>query len=560
MFLYWYIWMAKVVSYGDEARKDVFQGIKLVADTVKVTLGPKWRNVMLEKSFGGPTVTNDGVTVAKEIELEDKYQNLGASLVKEAADKTNKEAWDGTSTTAILTYAMAKEGMRYIQSGVNPFALGRGLHKTVDKVIEELRKESKTLATKEEIKNVATISAQDGEVGTLISDVFEEVGENGTITVEEGKTFGLTKELKKGMQFDQGYASPYFVSDSQRMEAVIEKPFILITDKKISSIKDILGVLEKAAATGKKEFVIIADDVDGEALANLVLNKMRGVLNVLVIKAPGFGDRKKEMLHDIAVVTGATVITEELGLKLEEATVEMLGSADKIISTKDDTIVVDGSGKQQAIEDRANQIKAQLENTSSEYDKEKMAERLAKLVGGVAVIKVGAATEMEMKNKKYKIEDALNATRAAVEEGIVAGGGTPLVKLSVLLDKFSLDDPDENIAVEIVKKAIQYPLTQIADNAGYKGDRVVEKVKEHKDFNYGFEWISGEFVDLIKVGIIDPTKVIRVSLQNAVSTAAMFLTTDAVIVDAPKDDCGSCDTGASAWMWGMGWMGGMPMM
>jgi len=452
--------------------------------------------------------------------------------------------------------------MRYIQSGVNPFALWRGLHKTVDKIISELQQQSKALKNKEEIKNVATISAQDEEVGTLISDIFEEVGESGIITVEEGKTFGLTKELKKGMQFDQWYASPYFVTDPQRMEATVEKPYVLITDKKISSLKDIVWVLEQAAASWKKDFVIIADDIDGEALANLVLNKMRSVLNVVAVKAPGFGDRKKEMLQDIAVVTGATVISEELWLKLEEATMDQLGQADKVICSKDNTIVVNGAGATESIESRATQIKWQLENTTSDYDKEKLAERLAKLIGWVAVIQVWAATETEMKNKKYKIEDALNATRAAIEEGIVAGGGTPLVKLSVLLNEFKLEDPDEAIAIEIVRKAIQYPLTQIANNAGYKGDRVVEKVKESKDFNYGFEWKDGQFIDLLQVGIIDPTKVIRVALQNAVSTAAMFLTTDALIIDTPKDDCDSCNTwGAPMWgMGGMWWMGGMPMM
>jgi len=549
--------MAKIISFGDEARKQIFEWIKMVSDTVKVTLWPKWKNVMFEKWFGWPTVTNDWVTVAKEIEFEDKYWNLWASLVKEAAEKTNKEAGDWTSTTTILTYAIAKEWMRYIQSGVNPFALWRGLHKTVDKVVQELKKHSKTLANKDEIRNVATISAQDEEVGALIADVFEEVGESGTITVEEWKTFGLSKELKKWMQFDQWYASPYFVTDSQRMESIVEKPYILVTDKKVSSIKDILWVLEQAASSGKKDFVIIADDVDGEAMANLVLNKMRGILNVLVVKAPGFGDRKKEMLQDIAVVTWAKVITEELGLKLEDATLDMLWKAGKVISTKDSTIIVDGSGDKISIEDRANQIKVQIENTSSDYDREKLQERLAKLVGGVAVIKVGAATETEMKNKKDKIEDALNATRAAVEEWIVAGWWTPLVKLSSMLESFSLEDKDENIAVEIIRKAIQYPLTQIVDNAGFKWDSVVEKVKENPDFNYWFEWRSWEFLNLVESGIIDPTKVIRVALENAVSTAAMFLTTDAVIVSAPKKDdwCnGSCWVG---WMGGMWWM---PMM
>jgi len=554
--------MAKQVHYWDEARKNIFQWMKIVADAVKVTLWPKGRNVMLEKGFGWPIVTNDGVTVAKEIDLEDKSLNILASLIKEAAEKTNKEAWDWTSTTTILAYAMSKEWMRYIQSWVNPFALGRGLHKSVDKIIEELQKQSKRLKDKEEIKNVATISAQDEEVGTLISDIFEEVGENWIITVEEWKSFWLTKDLKKWMQFDQWYASPYFVTDSQRMEAVVDKPYVLITDKKISSLKDIVWVLEQAAASWKKDFVIIADDIDWEALANLVLNKMRSVLNVVAVKAPGFWDRKKEMLQDIAIVTWATVITEELWLKLEDTTIEQLWQAEKIICSKDNTIIVNGSWSTKDIELRAEQIKWQLENTSSDYDKEKLAERLAKLVGWVAVIQVWAATETEMKNKKYKIEDALNATRAAIEEGIVAGWWTPLVKLSAVLDDFNLEDQDENIAVEIVKKAIQYPLTQIADNAWYKWDRVVEKVKESNNFNYWFEWKNWEFVDLIKVWVIDPTKVIRVALQNAVSTAAMFLTTDALIIDAPKEDCDSCST----WwvpMWGMGgmwWMGGMPMM
>ncbi len=549
--------MTKKIHFGDDARKEIFQGMKIVADTVKVTLGPKGKNVMIDRWFWGPTITNDGVSVAKEIELEDKLHNLWASLIKEAAEKTNKQAGDGTSTTSMLTYAMAKEGMRYIQSGVNPFALGRWLHKTIEKIITELQNKSKPIKNKEDIKNIATISAQDEEVGTLISEVFEEVGENGTITVEEGKSLGLDKELKMGMQFDQGYSSPYFVSDQQRMEAVIEKPFILITDKKISSIKEILPVLEQAAAQGKKDFVIIAEDIEGEALANLVLNKIKGVLNILTVKAPWFGDRKKEMLQDIAVVTGATVITEELWLKLEEANLDMLGKADKIISNKDNTIIIDGKWKQTEIDQRVVQIKAQIEQSNSDYDKEKLTERLAKLVGWVAVIKVGAATEMEMKNKKFKIEDALNATRAAIEEGIVAGGWTPLVKLSAIINDFKLKDKDENIAVEIVRKAIQYPLTQIANNAGYKGDRVVEKIKKSSDFNYGFEWKNGEFTDLIKAGIIDPTKVIRVSLENAVSTAAMFLTTDAVIVDAPKPETPGP---AMPDMWGMGWMWGMPMM
>ena len=547
--------MAKNIHYGDEARKEVFAGIEMVANAVKVTMWPKGRNVILDKGYGSPTITNDGVTVAKEIELENKLHNIGASIVKEAAENTNKEAGDGTTTTTVLTYAMAQEWLRYIRSGVNPFALGRGLHKAVAKLVEELKNETKQLKSKEEIQQVATISAQDEEVGSLIADVMDQVGQDGVITVEEWKSLGLTKELTKGMQFDQGYASPYFVSDSQRMEAVIEKPAILITDKKISSIKDILKVLEELAASGKKDIVIIADDVEGEALASLVLNKMRGMLNVLAIKAPWFGDRKKEMLADIAAVTGATVVTEELGLKLDDANISMLGSADKIIASKDKTIIVGGTGKQDIIDERANQLRAQIGNSTSDYDKEKLAERLARLVGGVAVIQVWAATEMEMKNKKYKIEDALNATRAAVEEGIVVWGWTALVKLAKKLDGFVLEDADEHIGVEIIKNAIVYPVIQIANNAGYKGDRVVEKVKEHSDFNYGFDAKTWEFTDLFRDGIIDPSKVLRVALENAVSAAAMFLTTDAVIVDAPKKESDTApDMGG---MWGMGWMGGM---
>ncbi|MFA5747746.1 MAG: chaperonin GroEL [Candidatus Absconditabacterales bacterium] len=550
--------MSKLIHYGDDARKEIFAGIEIVANAVKATMGPKGRNVILEKSYGGPTITNDGVTVAKEIELENKSHNIGASMIKESAEKTNKEAGDGTTTTVLLAYAMAKEGLRYIRSGVNPFALGRGLHKAVNELVQELKKKTKKIKNKEEIKQVATISAQDEEVGTLIADVMEEIGHDGTITVEEGKTIGLTKEIKTGMQFDQGYTSPYFVTDSQRMEATIEKPYILVTDKKISSIKDILQILESIAMSGKKEIVIIADDIEGEALASLVLNKIRGMLNVIAIKAPGFGDRKKEMLKDIATVTGAIMITGELGLKLEDTKIDMLGKADKVICTKDDTIIVDGDGNQEEIESRANSIRVQIENTTSDYDKEKFQERLAKLVGGVAVIKVGAATEMEMKNKKYKIEDALNATRAAVEEGIVTGGGSALLQLSKGLEKFKLDNEEEQIAVEIVKNAIQYPVIQIANNAGFKGDWIVEKIKESDDFNYGFDAKEGNFKDLFKAGIIDPAKVLRVALENSVSVAAMFLTTDVVIVDSPKKEgCDSCNHSSGSSMGGG--MGGMDM-
>lgn len=546
--------MSKTIQYWDDARKDIFQWIEMVANAVKVTMWPKWRNVILEKSYGSPTVTNDWVTVAKEIDLENKTRNIWASMIKEAAEKTNKEAGDWTTTTVVLAHAMAKEWLRYIRSGVNPFALGRWLHKTVARLVEELNKKTKQIKNKEEIKQVATISAQDEEVGNLIAEVFEEIGKDGTITVEEWKSIWLTKEIKTWMQFDQWYTSPYFVSDTQRMEAVIEKPYILVTDKKISSLKDILQILEAIAMSGKKEVVIIADDIEWEALASLVLNKIRWMLNVLAIKAPGFGDRKKEMLKDIAVVTWATLITEELWLKLEDTTIEMLGKADKVISTKDNTIIVNGWWSEAEISARADNIKAQIANTTSDYDKEKLAERLAKLVWWVAVIKVWAATEMEMKNKKYKIEDALNATRAAVEEGIVTWWGSALLQISKCLDWFKLDNEEEQIAVEIVKNAIHYPVIQIANNAGHKWDRIVEKVKESDDFNYGFDAKSWEFKDLFKAGIIDPAKVLRVALENAVSTAAMFLTTDAVIVDSPKKDSCSCNNWWAEAMW---WMGGM---
>jgi chaperonin GroEL len=483
--------MAKIIKYWDDARREIYNGIKKVADAVKVTMWPKGRNVILERSFGAPVVTNDGVTVAKEIELEDKFENIWAEFVKEAASKTNDSAWDGTTTTVVLVDAISREWLKYIRSGVNPFALTKGLHKAVNVLVDELKKRAKKIESKEEIKQVATISAQDEEVGELIAEIMEEIGKDWVVTVEEGKSIGLEKEVVKGMQFDQGYISPYFITDPSRMEAVVEKPYIIITDKKISSIKELLPLLEQIAATGKKDIVIIADDVEGEALATLVLNKLRGILNVLAVKAPGFWDRKKEILKDIAAVTGGQVISEELWLKLENATLDMLGQADKVIADKDKTIIVWGKGKQEDIDARVEMIRRELEKTTSDYDKEKLQERLARLVGWVAVIRVGAATEMELKNKKYKIEDALNATRAAIEEGIVPGGGTALLKLQKLLDAVKADNDDEQLGIEIVKSAIEYPAKQIAYNAGYKGDLVVEKVKENDDFNYGFNAKTG---------------------------------------------------------------------
>ena len=549
--------MAKQIKYWDEARKEIFSWMEMVADAVKVTMWPKWRNVILERSFWWPIVTNDGVTVAKEIDLEWKTENIWASMIKEAAEKTNKEAWDWTTTTVVLAEAMSKEWLRYIRSWVNPFSLWKWLHKAVDRLVEEIEKKARKIwDSKEKIRQVATISAQDEEVWNLIADVFEEIGKDWTITVEEGKSLWLTKEIKTGMQFDQWYSSPYFVTDTQRMEAVIEKPYILVTDKKISSIKEILQILEAIASTGKKDIVIIADDVDWEALASLVLNRIRGMLNVLTVKAPWFGDRKKEMLRDIATVTWATLITEELWIKLEDATIDMLWKADKVISTKDNTVIVDGKWDETEINERADQIKAQIWMTTSDYDKEKLVERLAKLVGWVAVIQVWAATEMEMKNKKYKIEDALNATRAAIEEGIVAWGGSVLLQLSKVLEDFKLEDADEQVAVNIVRDAIQYPVRQIANNAGFKWDWVVEKVKESEDINFGFDAREWTFKDLFEAWIIDPAKVLRVALENAVSTAAMFLTTETVVVDAPEKEHHH-DHPADAWMWGMGWMWGM---
>lgn len=555
--------MSKTIHYWDDVRKEIFQGMESVANAVKVTMWPKGRNVMIESSFWSPTTTNDWVSVAKEIELSDKFHNMWASLIKDAAENTNKEAWDGTTSTVVLTHAMAKEWLRYIRSGVNPFALWRWLHKTVDRIIEELHQKAKKLESKEEIKQVATISAQDEEVGELIADIFDEVGESWTITVEEWKSLWLDKEIKTWMQFDQWYSSPYFVSDTQRMEAVVENPSILITDKKISSMKEIMNILESLAASGKKDIVIIAEDIEWEALASLVLNKIRWVLNILTVKAPGFGDRKKEILQDIATVTGGTVVTEELWLKLEEVWIDVLGLASKVISTKDNTVIVDGKWDETMIQERANQIKAQMWNTNSEYDKEKLAERLAKLVWWVAVIKVWAATEVEMKNKKFKIEDALNSTRAAVEEWIVAGWWTVLVKLSKILDELSFEDKDENIAIQIVKNAIEYPITQIANNAWYKWDRVVEEVKKDSKFSNWFDARTWEFKDMSENWIIDPVKVIRIALENAVSTAAMFLTTDAGITDEPKEWCQWCSNDHAWWWMWMWWMGGMwwmPMM
>lgn len=527
--------------------------MQAVADAVKVTMGPKWRNVILEKSYGSPTVTNDGVTVAKEIDLEDAYENIGASLVKEAASKTNDAAGDGTTTATVLTEAIAREGLRYVQSGVNPFALSRGLHKAVDALIAKIGEKAIKVETSEQIKQIASLSAQDDNVGQLIAEIMDEVGTDGVVTVEEGKSIGLEKDVVTGMQFDQGYLSPYFVTDPTRMESVLENVSILLTDKKISAIKDILKLLEGLAAQGKRDIVIIADDVDGEALGTLVLNKIRGTINVLALKAPGFGERKKEMLKDIAALTGATLVTDEVGMKIDEVGIEVLWSAEKVIATKDTTTIVWWKGDQTAVDARISEIKVLIASASSDYDSDKLKERLAKLTGWVAVIKVGAATEMEMKNKKYKIEDALNATRAAIEEGIVAGWWTSLVKLISDLDDVKYSDDDEALGWAIIKKAVEYPVRQIANNAWFKGDWVVEQVKANDDFNYGFNAATGEFVNLLDAGIIDPAKVERVALQNAVSSAAMLLTTECVVANKPEpqSDAWPWAGGMPGWMWWM---------
>ncbi len=526
--------MAKQIIFSDEARQKLLAGIQKLYDAVRVTMGPKGRNALLDKKFGAPTITNDGVTIAKEIELENPYENMGAQLVKEVATKTNDVAGDGTTTATVLATAIVKEGLRNVTAGANPMQIKKGIETAVAKVIEELNKIKKDISTKEEISAVATISAQDPKVGDLIAEVMDVVGKDGVITVEEGQTMGLSKQLVEGMQFDNGYISPYMVTDPARMEAVFDNPHILITDKKISSIQDILPLLEDLSKTGKKDLVIIAEDIDGEALATLVVNKLRGTFNTLAIKAPAFGDRRKAILKDIAILTGGRVISEEVGLKLESTTIEDLGKARKIVSSKTNTTIIDGEGQKESIEARVNEIKSELDNTSSEFDKEKLMERLAKLTGGVAIIEVGAATEVELKEKKHRIEDALSATRAAVEEGIVPGGGTALIRAAKTLDSLDLKDEDEKVGVEIVKRALDYPAKQIAENAGQEGAVIVEAIKKTEG-NIGYNALDNQIEDLLEANIIDPTKVTRSALQNAASIAAMFLTTETAITDIKED-------------------------
>jgi chaperonin GroL len=541
--------MAKEIKFSEEARRSMLRGVDALANAVKVTLGPKGRNVVLEKKFGSPLITNDGVSIAKEIELEDAFENMGAQLVKEVATKTNDVAGDGTTTATVLAQAMIREGLKNVTAGANPMVIRKGIEKAVKAAVEELKNISKPIEGKQSIAQVAAISSADEEVGQLIAEAMEKVGNDGVITVEESKGFLTELEVVEGMQFDRGYISPYMITDTDKMEAVLDNPYILITDKKISNIQEILPVLEKVVQSGK-QLLIIAEDVEGEAQATLVVNKLRGTFTCVAVKAPGFGDRRKAMLQDIAALTGGQVITEELGLELKSTTVEQLGSARQIRITKENTIIVDGAGDSADIQARVNQIRAQLEETTSEFDKEKLQERLAKLAGGVAVIKVGAATETELKERKLRIEDALNSTRAAVEEGIVSGGGTALVNVYKAVAAVQAEG-DEATGVNIVLRALEEPIRTIAANAGQEGSVIVERLK-NEQIGVGYNAATGEWVNMFEAGIVDPAKVTRSALQNAASVAAMFLTTEAVVADKPEKE-----KPAMPDMGGMGGMGGM---
>ncbi|PKR76523.1 chaperonin GroEL [Halalkalibacillus sediminis] len=543
--------MAKEIKFSEDARRAMLRGVDTLADAVKVTLGPKGRNVVLEKKFGSPLITNDGVTIAKEIELENHFENMGAQLVSEVASKTNEIAGDGTTTATVLAQAMITEGLKNVTSGANPVGIRRGIEKASQVATEELRSISKPIEGRDSIAQVASISSSDNEVGQLIAEAMDRVGNDGVITIEESKGFSTELEVVEGMQFDRGYASPYMVTDQDSMEAELENPYVLITDKKISNIQEVLPVLEQVVQQSKP-ILIIAEDVEGEALATLVVNKLRGTFNAVAVKAPGFGDRRKAMLEDIATLTGAEVITEDLGLDLKSATIDQLGRANKIVITKDNTTIVEGAGDPDKLAARVNQIRAQSEETTSEFDKEKLQERLAKLAGGVAVIKVGAATETELKEKKLRIEDALNSTRAAVEEGIVSGGGVALVNIYSKVASLGLEG-DEATGASIVLRALEEPVRQIAHNAGLEGSIVVERLKG-EEVGVGFNAATGEWVNMIDAGIVDPTKVTRSALQNAASVAAMFLTTEAVVADLPEEDNGG---GGMPDMGGMGGMGGM---
>jgi chaperonin GroEL len=529
--------MPKTISFDEEARRALERGMNQLADAVRVTLGPKGRNVVLDKKWGAPTITNDGVSIAKEIELEDPLERIGAELVKEVAKKTDDVAGDGTTTATVLAWAMVHEGLRNVAAGANPMSLKRGIEAAVEAGVAAIHENSVDVSSdKAQIANVAAISAADPEIGTMISDAIDKVGKDGVITVEEGQTFGMEMDLVEGMRFDKGYISPYFVTDSDRMEAVLEDPYILFVGSKITAVRDLVPALEKIMQSGKT-LMIIAEDIEGEALATLVVNKIRGTFTSVSVKAPGFGDRRKAMLQDMAILTGGQVISEEIGLKVENVTLDMLGQARKVIVTKDETTVIEGSGDESDINGRINQIKAEIENTDSDYDREKLQERLAKLSGGVAVLKVGAATEVELKEKKHRIEDAVSTTKAAIEEGVVAGGGVTLLRAQTAVDKVAkkLKDADESTGARIVSKSLEGPITQIAVNAGLEGGVIVENVRALEG-NNGLNAATGEYEDLVAAGIIDAAKVTRSALQNAASIAALFLTTEAVIADAPEDD------------------------
>src|SRR5215211_7421850 len=531
---------AKQLVFSEDARRKLKNGMNIVANAVGATLGPKGRNVAVDRKFGSPTVTHDGVSVAKEIELEDPFENMGAQLLKEAASKTNDIAGDGTTTSTVLAHAIVNEGLRALEAGYNPMLLKHGIVQATETVVEELRKMSVKIDSREEIASVATNSAADEEIGNLIADVMDKVGKDGVITVEESKSMQFEQEYVEGMQFDRGYLSAYFITNADQMQAVINEPYILINEKKISAAQDIVPILEKLVQIGKRELVIIAEDIDGEALATLVLNKLRGMLNVLAVKAPGFGDRRKAMLQDIAVLTGGTVISEETGRKLETATLQDLGRAEKVVSDKENTTIVGGKGKKGDIEGRIKEIRAEIDRSTSDYDKEKLQERLAKLSGGVAIIRVGAATETEMKEKKHRVEDALSAARAAVEEGIVPGGEISLINASTKLEKLKADDEEAQVGVNIVRKALEAPIRKLASNAGQDGSVIIDTVRrtaiEKKNKNIGYNVLTGKYVDMIEAGVIDPVKVVRGALENAASIAAMILTTDVLITDMPEKD------------------------
>ena len=544
--------MPKDIYYGEDARKKLKTGVDKLADAVKDTLGPRGRNVVLSESFGSPTITNDGVSIAEDIDLKDEVENVGCQIIKEVSSKANDAAGDGTTTATVLARSIISEGLKNVTAGADPLSLKRGIEKGTEAIVEELENTAEKIDKKEEIAQVATISAEDEEMGNLIAEVMEEAGEDGVVTVEESKTFGLEKEVVKGLQLDEGYVSPYMVTDQERMEASFKDPKILITDQKISSAKDIVPILEKVSQSGDKNLVIIAEEIEGEALATLVLNKLRGAFETLAIEAPGFGDKKKEILKDIAAVTGGQVISEDVGLKLEKVEPQMLGSANKVVASKNDTVITGGKGKKKELEKRIDQIKAQIENSSSDYEKENLQKRVAKLTGGVAVIKVGAATEVEQKARQHKAEDALSATRSAIEEGIVPGGGVAFIRALEALDDLDVED-DEATGVDILRRALQAPSRQIAENAGEDGSVVVQKIKEGKK-NFGFNAKTLEYEDLLKAGVVDPKKVVRVALENASSAAAMFLTTETVVVDDDSDEDNSGGGGRPAG--GMGMPGG----